>query len=190
MRKYKLRQFIFNIIAMTHVKKKPPSLRKNNPLEYYSLCYLEVNLPPSRQFSGYYPELVKRLCSDWGEGLSMLSCSSGDFKKALVEGGEISLGHIWAEIYCLCLDRVFTPFEGRNIHFSDETKPMLRGMGPRRIVYRIIFSFSEPYPLEFRGIEGLVNGYLNDMMENRPFDIQQRLKDFIEYRRAPNGEIE
>jgi hypothetical protein len=139
-------------------------------------------LPPSRQFSGYYPELVGLLCSDWGQGLSGLSCGSGDFRKALIKGDEISLGHIWAEIYCLCLDKVFASFEGRNIHFRDYTRALYSGMGENRMVYRIEFSFSEPYPPEFRGIENLVNGYLNEIIAGRPFDIQQRLNDFIEYR--------
>jgi hypothetical protein len=151
-------------------------------MPYSFVCRLEVNLPPNRQFSGNYPALVDRLCSDWGAGLSGLSCSSGDFRAALIRGDEISLGHIWAEIFCLCLDRVFSAFEGHHIHFSDETTPSLTGIGDNRIEYKIIFSFSEPYPLEFMGVEYIVNGYLNSLLENRPFDIQQRLKDFIEHR--------
>jgi len=180
---YQLRRFVFNIINMSRIVKKPVSLLKYNPLPYYSVCRLEVNTPPSRQLSIFYPNLIKRLCDDWGAGLSGLACSSGDFRAALIKGDEISLGHIWAEIYCLCLDRVFIPFGGRHIHFSDDTKAVFSGMGLDRLEYRIVLSFSEPYPLEFKGIEYMVNGYLNDIMIDRPFPIQQRLKDFIDYRR-------
>jgi len=169
-------------MSMSPIRIKTPSMQKRNPLPYYSVCRIEVNLAPNRQFSGFYPDLIKSLCDDWGAGLSGLSCSSGDFRAALIKGDEISMGHIWAEIYCLCLDRVFAAFEGRHIHFSDETEASWTRIGTQRLEYRIVLSFSEPYPPEFMGIEYIVTGYLNNLMSNRPFDIQQRLKDFIDYR--------
>ena len=169
-----------NLGGMTRVFPTPSSLRnRSNGLPHYSRCDIRIALPPDRQLASAHPDFIKRLRKDWNNSLSSLACSTGDFGAAL-EAGEVSLSHVWAEIYCLWLDHVSVRLRHGHIHFAEQFKP--QRMGPKATETRVWLFYSDPFPAEFGGLEYAVTGYLNALIEGRPYNLRERLDQFIVYR--------
>lgn len=154
---------------------------KGSDLPFTSYCKLRVNLPASQQMSACHSVLVKRLKSDWGKRLSSLQCSTGDFGLALQEG-RVSLGHVVAEIYCLCLDYVTDCLGYGHVNFNERFFMTTDSWSPETTSYSIRLFFSEKLPPQFSGLEHMVIGYLNACCENKPFDIHHKLEQFVKYR--------
>lgn len=177
------REFKYQIFknrgGISEVRNTPVYFRKFSLLSFYAICKIRISLPKDQQMSWGQPVLVRRLNRDFGPLLSSLSCSTGDFGKALNEG-RVSLGHIWAEIYSICLDQVSLALGFGHIRFDERFKIEKEGEG--FIDWKIYLFFSEPFPEEFVGLENLITGYLNAAIGNKPFPIGQRLQDFIDYR--------
>lgn len=181
----KLKSFTFAVEAgfSSPAKNQDPITSLDFP--HTSHCSVRVNFPVGKLMCFDYPLLVKRLVQDWGDQLSTLGCSTGDFGVALREG-RVSLGHVWAEMYCLCLDYVIASLDYEHVRFKEQYR---RKKGkkfkrhPGQAHYMVRLRFSEPLPPEFSGLEHLINGYLNAAFHDQPFDIRKRLKEFVDYRR-------
>jgi len=154
-------------------------LSRRTNLPFYSGVKLRVMIPPRLQLTRYQPELVKRLNYDWGQTLSCLRCSEGDFRKALNDG-RVTLGHVWAEIFSISLHKVSFELGFGNIEFTENNRVLAET--ENFMDYRILIFFSEKYPEEFGGLEYLITGYLNAVIEGQPFLIRKRLDEFIAYR--------
>lgn len=163
---------------------KKSSRIKSTDLPFTSFCLLIINLPLDKIMSLSHPTLVKRLEKNWDKKLSSLRCSTGDFGKALREG-RVSLGHVFAEIYSLCLDYVTGCLNHGHVLFDEAFKLELGLCTEKRTVYRVRLFFSEELPPGFSGLEHLVVGYLNKAIEDEPFNIEKRLKQFVAYREVP-----
>lgn len=173
-------RFFTNLGGMTRVLPTPPSLKvRSNGLPHYSRCDIRIALPPERQLASAHPDFVRRLRKDWNNALSSLACSTGDFGAAL-EAGEVTLSHVWAEIYCLWLDHVSVNLRHGHISFAEQFKPQT--VGSKFTETRVWLFYSDPFPTEFGGLEYAVTGYLNALIEGRSFNLRRRLDQFIVYR--------
>lgn len=171
---------IFKLMGgLSEVFPTTAQLATRTSLPFYSGVKLKVCLPPQIQLTKYQSNLIKRLNDDWGESLSCLRCSTGDFRRALNDG-KVSLGHVWAEIYSISLHKVTLELGFGDIHFSENFQVLIQENN--YMVYRILLFFSKQLPEEFGGLEYLVTGYLNAAIEEQPFPIRLRLDDFIAYR--------
>lgn len=179
-----MRDFTFALMSGGFSSFSKRSARmKGSELPFTSYCRLMVNLPASQQMSSCHPVLVKRLESDWGNRLSSLHCSTGDFGLALHEG-RVSLGHVVAEIYCLCLDYVTDCLGYGHVTFDERFLMTTDSWSPETTSYSIRLFFSEKLPPQFSGLEHMVIGYLNAAFEDNNFDIHRKLEQFVEYRRS------
>lgn len=176
-----MRDFTFALRGGFSPVSKRPARMKGSDLPFTSYCRLRVALPLSEQMSASHPVLVKRLESDWGKRLSSLQCSTSDFGLALHEG-RVSLGHVAAEIYCLCLDYVTDCLGYSHVDFNERFFMKTDSWSPEVTSYLIRLFFSEKLPPQFTGLEVMVIGYLNAAFEDKPFDIHQKLDQFVEYR--------
>jgi len=182
-----LRRRVFNNLGgMSRVFPTPKSLKsRSRGLPFYSRCDIRIWLPPDQQLAAAHPAFVNRLVQDWGNGLNALDCSSGGFKDALEAGLDakqpISLCHVWAEIYCLWLDTVSVRLGHAHIRFAEQFKS---DMGPEMTDARVWLFYSDPFPIEFGGLEYAVTGYLNTLFEGRPYNLRRRLDQFVVYRVA------
>lgn len=182
-----LRRRVFNNLGgMSRVLPTPKSLKSRSlGLPFYSRCDIRIALPPDQQLASAHPDFVSRLLGDWGNGLSLLDCSSGGFKAALEAGLEasqpITLCHVWAEIYCLWLDAVSVKLGHAHIRFGEQFKPTV---GSTMTDARVWLFYSDPFPIEFGGLEYAVTGYLNALIEGRHYDIHRRIGQFVVYRIA------
>lgn len=176
------RPTVFKLLGgVSEVFPTTEQLTRRSALPFYSGIKLRVMIPPSLQLSRYQPNLVKRLNQDWGQTLSCLRCSEGDFRKALNEG-RVTLGHIWAEIYSISLHKVTFELGFGDIEFNENNWVLEEAEAS--MDYRILIFFSKKYPEEFGGLEYLITGYLNAVIEDQPFPIRKRLDEFIIYRSA------
>ena len=176
-----MRDFVFALKGGFSPVSRRPARMKGSNLPFTSYCRLRVGFPVSEQMSASHPVLVKRLESDWGNRLSLLKCSTGDFGLALHEG-RVSLGHVAAEVFCLCLDFVTDCLGYGHVGFNERFFMTTDSWSPEATSYLIRLFFSEKLPPQFTGLEVMVIGYLNACVENKPFDIHQKLDQFVEYR--------
>lgn len=184
----RLRQRVFNSWGMSRVRRVPKKYRgRYRGLSYFSQCDILVMGPPEKQLSGDHPHLIKRLVSDWGNRLSLLSCSTGNFRAAL-EGGEVNLTHVWAELYCLWLQEVAHQLGLGHIRFAEECQPF--NITKEFTESQVIFFYSAPYPVQICGLEHKVTGYLNTLIEDRPYNLKRRLREFVRYRQEELSSIQ
>jgi len=175
-----MRDFTFAWSGFSPVGKRSARM-KGSDLPFTSYCRLKVSLPVSKQMSASHPVLVKRLENDWGNRLSSLQCSTGGFGLALHEG-RVSLGHVVAEVYCLCLDYVTDCLGYGHVIFNERFLMTTDSWSPETTSYSIRLFFSEKLPPQFSGLEHMVIGYLNAAFDDEPYDIQQKLDWFVRYR--------
>lgn len=168
-----------NMGGVSRVRRTPVQYKRHSQLPYYAIADIRVSLPPLEQLSGHYPELIDRLEKDWKGSLSSLNCNTGNFRQALAEG-RVSLGHVWAEIFCLCLDYVSVRLGYGHIRFEEFFRHLKENEDC--VEYRVRLFFSEPFPEEFGGLEYLVTGYLNAAILGHWFPIKRRLSEFVRYR--------
>lgn len=179
-----MRDFTFQIKSgFSALSKRSPRM-KSSILPLTSYCKLIVNLPLDQQMTRHHPNLIARLEDDWGDDLSKLKCSTVDFGLALHEG-RVSLGHVIAEIYCLCLDRVTEKLNHGYVDFEEIFTLKIKNCTAEKTIYQIRLFFSEELPPQFSGLEHMVVGYLNKAIEDEPFDIEKRLEEFVAYRSNP-----
>lgn len=179
-----MRDFTFALKSGFSPVSKRSARMKGSVLPFTTYCRLRVNLPADKQMSACYPILIKRLESDWGKSLSSQKCSTGDFGLALHEG-RVSLGHVVAEIYCLCWEYVTDCLGYGHVDYNERFFMTTDSWSPETTSYLIRLFFSEKLPPQFTGLEVMVVGYLNACFENKPFDIHQKLNKFVEYRSHP-----
>jgi len=183
-----LREMIFVIRGITEFRPTPPSLRERvgKRFRWYRTIKLLVRLPREGQNTKSYPDFVEKLIKDIPE-LSVkkggLTCGQAeDFVSHLRHG--TSMGHVWEHVYAFCFDMVSTSL-GYGAHaFRWQTKAVLK-KGDYTI-YRIrMFHEVEPPP-EFYGLELLVCGYLDALIENKEFPLRKRLANFVDHRTKRN----
>jgi len=157
-------------------------LRYYSRLPWYSCCKIEIDLLPHLGWARSHPQLLERLEINWGALLGSLQCSTGNFRQALhgkIPGTEISLAHVWAEVYSIFFDQVSTRLGYGHVEFNERFIPISQ----EKLISRVMLFYSEWLPPEVRGFEYTISGYLNAALADEPFDIRQRLDDFIQYRR-------
>lgn len=164
--------------------------RKNqfrlSQLPWNNFCFVRVNLTEFDQFAGHHDFLVKRLNTDWGASLSSLDCSTGDFRKALLEGDKrVNMGHVWAEIYALSLAHILMQLGFSQVSFDERYR--LYTQREEFYEYKIWIFYSELLPPDIGGLEYMISGYLNNALFDQPFPIMKRLQDFVEYRSLELG---
>lgn len=180
-----MRSLIFNIRGITEFRPTPPSLKERvgECYQWYRVIRLLVRLPKEKQNSKFYPEFTKRLLSELPE-LSIknggLPCGlAGDFTENLKKG--TSMGHVWEHVYAFCFDMTSSSLGYGQHVFRWQTKVV--ESKEEYTIYRLrMFHESEP-PAEFFGLESLVCGYLNALIEGEDFPLKRRLRSFIEYRK-------
>ncbi len=141
-------------------------------------CHLMVNLPYSKQKTSFHLNLVERLNDDWGSSFAFLKCSTGDFAQALSEG-RVFLGHVWAEVFALCLQQVLYDLYGLDNQISFDERYEVVDKNEIFVEYVVQFQFSAVIDGQLTDLARIVTEYLNAIMEDRDFDIKQRLEEFV-----------
>lgn len=179
-----MRGFVFQLKSGFSAPIKRSQKMKASILPLTSYCKLIVNLPFDQQMVYHHPDLIARLEDDWEDDLSELKCSTVDFGLALHEG-RVSLGHIVAEMYCICLNRVTKKLNHGHVDFEETFIMKIKDCTAEKTIYQIRLFFSEELPAQFSGLEHMVIGYLNKAIEGEDFDINKRLEEFVDYRKDP-----
>ena len=180
MKTYIRRHQIFRLAKGTSECLKNHRYKDISQLPYYFRFDIRVSLPNSHQMSGAHPFLAKRIIDDWKDELIWFACSTGNFHKAIREG-RVNLGHVFAEMYSHCLYRILISFSELQKEIFDEFVEVIEE-NECCTIYRVWIFTSVPLPEEFSSLVELVLGYVNALIENRPFPIHERLKAFIEHR--------
>jgi hypothetical protein len=175
---------IFVIRGITEFRPTPPSLRERVGEQYrwYRTIKLMVRLPREGQNTKSYPGFSERLIAELPE-LSVkkggLTCGSTEnFASHLRHG--TSMGHVWEHVYAFSFDYVSSALGYGTHAFRWQTKAVLRK--DDHTIYRVrMFHEVEPPP-EFHGLEMIVCGYLNTLLENGDFPLRKRLSDFVSHR--------
>lgn len=177
------RRVFLNLGGMGRVYPTPERMKeKSGGLPYYSKCDIRVALPPGRQSSRFYPQLVRRLRHDWGNGLSLLHCSTGDFGAALGTD-RVTMSHVWTEACCLWMDAISVKCGYGHIEFSERFSGLASPNGVTET--RVWIFYNTPFPEDLLdGLEYKVTGYLNRLFEKKPYDLQRRINEHIAYRLA------
>jgi len=153
--------------------------RRRRKLPHRTWLQVRIALPPNKQMAICQPELVKRLVSDWGDRLSSLDCSTGDFRKALEEGS-VSIAHVFAEAFCLWLDAVSLGLEHGHIRFAEQFNTR---QNRANSLSTIRLASSHPFPPKLvGGLEYKVAEYLNKLMEGEDYDLDTRIAEYIAFR--------
>ena len=179
-----LREMIFVIRGITEFRPTPPSLRERVGEQYrwYRTIKLMVRLPREGQNTKSYPGFSERLIAELPE-LSVkkggLTCGrTENFASHLRHG--TSMGHVWEHVYAFCFDVASTSLGYGTHAFRWQTKAVVKK--DDHTIYRIrMFHEVEPPP-EFHGLEMIVCGYLNTLLENGDFPLRKRLSDFVSHR--------
>ncbi len=171
-----------NVGGMGRVYPTPRRMKKTSGgLLLYSKCDIRVTLPLGHQSSRFHPRFVRRLRADWGNGLSLLHCSTGDFGAAL--GTDcVTMSHAWTEMYCLWLDAVSVKLGYGHIEFAERFSGL---HAPKTGITetRVWIFYSTQFPDELSGgLEYKVTGYLNRLIEGKPYDLQRRITEYVAYR--------
>lgn len=153
-------------------------------LEHYYYIKVRIHFNPARQSISTHPLLTGWLEEDWGHRLSLLECSTGDFRRAL-KFGEVSMGHVVAEIFVLSFDWVSIHL-GHGLLRLDERFMVSRVNESYSDYYIRIFTNKE-YPKILIGIEKIVVNYLNAILNNRQYSIHPKLEKFIVYQQTTLG---
>ena len=183
-----LRRFIFNLRAISDYQSTPPSLLRKAGEQYnwYRVISLEVNLPPEQQLVAHYPEVVSRIIKE----MPQLSVNQGgliygnnrDFIRELRKKNGITLGVLWKQIAAQSFDDV-----SRRLGYGDHQFRWWVDISKTesdQTIYSVFCCHEEKPPSEFFGFEGVVTGYLNALMEDKPFSLANHLKDFVRHRTA------
>lgn len=163
------------------------SKKDRNGMVCRQSCIMSVNLPLVENLSSSHPHLIERLEADWGKQLSSLECSTHDFRRALHEG--TSLGHVWAELYSLILDKLATKLRFDHIGFREEVvrlAPAESDAEDFRVIYQVTFAYKALLPRKVQALVGqvvyLVSGYLNACIEGEVFPIHYSINEMVRYR--------
>lgn len=184
----KLRKFVFVLKSISDFLPTPPSLFKNGGVtavhRWVREVVVEINLPRKKQRVKTHPFLAGVLLREIPE-LSVkrggLPCGkNGDFARALLKGKE-NLGHTLEHVLAWAQEKVCRAF-GDEREFVYQTR--ILEAKRHSIAYQVLMfcGGDEPPPSEFFGLEGIICGYFNALLEERPFDIREKVGFFIEHR--------
>ena len=191
-----LRRFVFNLLAVSDYQSTPPSLLKKVGEEYgwYRIIGVEVNLPPDKQLVISHPEMVSRLI----EEMPQLSSRSGgliygenlDFLQEIRKRNGMDLGTLWKQITAQCFDDTSSQLGYGEHQFRWSADINKDQSSPQKTVYSIFCFHSEQPPPEFFSLADLVTGYLNALIEGKPFDLSERLDGFVRHRKMPDESVQ
>lgn len=158
----------------------PEHLSDLSPLPYLAQMKIRVNLHD--QSSSSQPVLAAWLEYDWGQALSTLECSTGDFRLALKKG-RVSMGHIFAELFTLSFDFVSNKLGHSELRL-DERFIVVR-IQDNCTDYSISVFTSDPYPHILDGLEKIICDYLNYALNNHPRSIRPYLYRMVKSKLSP-----
>lgn len=150
---------------------------------YTTYTLVTINAPCYRILVRHYPDLQKRLLVDLGARLSLGECSKDDFGAAL-QAGEVSLGHLWAEIFSLCFYLAAKAGQSGNIQESFR----FRRVNPKELVrpnrkqtvFLVRIYFPNRLIEDIQFIAKSVTEYLNAAATGRPFSILNCMLEYLE----------
>lgn len=183
-----LRRFVFNLLAVSEYRPTPPSLLDivGEKFRWYRTIRIEVNLSPELQLVSRHQDLVKCLIQEFPQLSARrggITCGRDeDFVRELESGTAGSLGHLWEHIAAQAFDDVSSQLGYGNHEFVWRIKRNRRKSRRHKTVYNILCFHAVEPPAEFNDLERLTTGYLNALIEGKPFPIIERIQDFVEHR--------
>ncbi len=183
-----LRRFALNLLATSEYRPTPSSLKKivGEEFAWYRSIKIAVNLSVELQQISEHPEIVRRVVKEFPQLSSSgggITCGSNkDFTQEMAEGTAGDLGHLWEHVTAQAFDDVSSRLGYGDHQFVWFTSRNRRRSNKFRTIYNILcFHEIEPPP-EFNGLESLTLGYMNALIEDKPFPINKRIQEFVSYR--------